>query len=258
MRAHGRVLAESVTPRQPKDRAGQVVRAECTAPCALPRRPGGNLDAVACHRVRRLKPCRISASTSARQYRGFLVSVRTSGSRLRRAQIATAADVTRNRYATCLRVINSSSECHVGYYHRRHYVHLSSSTDRLELASARSPVTVRLLSGRPGQLRKHDRHLPAGRCRRLGDLPPHPGHGTPGHAGIDTAGGDGSGSTRCHRDLTPARAARQPGRRPPGLNNWQDRAPGTPRANSDGTTPITLLPLKEAAALSRSFRVSVR
>lgn len=51
---------------------------------------------------------RNSASTSARRYRGLPASLRTSGSRPRRAQLATAAEVTRNKDATCLRVIRSS------------------------------------------------------------------------------------------------------------------------------------------------------
>jgi hypothetical protein len=67
------------------------------------------VDAVACHRVRRLRPRRIKASTSARRYRGLPASLRSSGNRPRRAQIATADDVTLNTYATCLRVIRSSS-----------------------------------------------------------------------------------------------------------------------------------------------------
>jgi hypothetical protein len=49
-----------------------------------------------------------SVSTSARRYRGFPASSRTSGSRPRRAHDATAAEVTRNNDATCLRVIRSS------------------------------------------------------------------------------------------------------------------------------------------------------
>jgi hypothetical protein len=52
---------------------------------------------------------RNSASTSTRRYRGRPTSSRTSGSRPRRAQVATAAEVTRNTAATCLRVISSSS-----------------------------------------------------------------------------------------------------------------------------------------------------
>jgi hypothetical protein len=61
------------------------------------------------HRVRRLRPVRsISASTSARRYRGLLASFLTSGSRPRRAQAATAAEVTPNSDATSLRVIRSS------------------------------------------------------------------------------------------------------------------------------------------------------
>jgi len=54
-------------------------------------------------------PLRNSASTSARRYRGLPVSLRTSGSCPRRAHDATDAEVTRNRTATCLRVIRSSS-----------------------------------------------------------------------------------------------------------------------------------------------------
>ena len=42
-------------------------------------------------------------------YRGFPASSRTSGSRPRRAHMATVDEVTRNMYATCLRVIRSSS-----------------------------------------------------------------------------------------------------------------------------------------------------
>ena len=108
-RAEELIAAEPVTPGQLEEQAGQVMRAERTAPCALPRRPAGNADAVACHRVRRLRPRRIKASTSARRYRGLPASLRSSGNRPRRAQIATADDVTLNRYATCLRVIRSSS-----------------------------------------------------------------------------------------------------------------------------------------------------
>jgi hypothetical protein len=50
----------------------------------------------------------ISASTSARRYLGLLASLRTSGSRPRRAQVATAAEVTPNSDATSLRVIRLS------------------------------------------------------------------------------------------------------------------------------------------------------
>ena len=60
------------------------------------------------HRGLRLTPLRIiSASTSVRRYRGLLASLRTSGSRPRRAQVATAAEVTKHD-ATSLRVIRSS------------------------------------------------------------------------------------------------------------------------------------------------------
>jgi len=45
----------------------------------------------------RWKPLWNSASTSARRYRGLPASLRTSGSRPRRAQAATAAEVTPNR-----------------------------------------------------------------------------------------------------------------------------------------------------------------
>ena len=55
---------------QPEARAGQVVRAEATAPHALPRRRG-NAEVAARHRVRRLRSRRSSATTSARRYRGF-------------------------------------------------------------------------------------------------------------------------------------------------------------------------------------------
>ena len=60
------------------------------------------------HRVRRFVPLRNSVSTSVRRYRGRPTSSRTSGSRPRRAHDATAAEVTRNNDATCLRVIRSS------------------------------------------------------------------------------------------------------------------------------------------------------
>jgi hypothetical protein len=60
------------------------------------------------HRTLCLTPLRNSASTSARRYRGLPASLRTSGSRPRRAQLATAAEVTPNKDATCLRVIRSS------------------------------------------------------------------------------------------------------------------------------------------------------
>jgi len=134
-------LAEPVTGRQPQAWAGQVVRADRTAPDAPPRRPltrpdqrdlitftrRGIISAVRGGRrghgddllpVTSLAPGRDgrrmpapwnSASTSARRYRGRPTSSRTSGSRPRRAQVATAAEVTRNTAATCLRVISSSS-----------------------------------------------------------------------------------------------------------------------------------------------------
>jgi hypothetical protein len=109
-------LAEPETRRQPQIRAGQIVRADRAAPDAPPLRQviraarrdlglfrGGG------HSGRRLTPLRIiSASTSARRYRGLLASLRTSGSRPRRAQDATAAEVTPNSDATSLRVIRSS------------------------------------------------------------------------------------------------------------------------------------------------------
>ncbi len=48
-------LLRQLVPLEPRGSrrigAGQVVRAECTAPCAPPCRPGGNRDAVACHRA---------------------------------------------------------------------------------------------------------------------------------------------------------------------------------------------------------------
>ncbi len=120
-------VAETVTRRQPQGRAGQVVRADRTAPWALPpqqltrparrdlrpfprgrgiRNPvrGGPPG----HRAPRRTPLRNSASTSARRYRGLPASLRTSGSRPRRAHDATAAEVTPNKDATCLRVIRSS------------------------------------------------------------------------------------------------------------------------------------------------------
>ena len=122
------VLTEPVTRRQPQARAGQVVRADRTAPYAVPRQqltspprrdlrpfPGrhGIRNPVRGRRPGHwarpcLTPLRNSASTSARRYRGFPASLRTSGSRPRRAQLATAAEVTRNKDATCLRVIRSS------------------------------------------------------------------------------------------------------------------------------------------------------
>ena len=122
-----RSVAETVARGQPQARAGQVVRADRAAPRALPaarlarpawpglrslprargmrnpvrpRRPG--------HRVRRFVPLRNSVSTSVRRYRGLPASSRTSGNRPRRAHDATAAEVTRNNDATCLRVIRSS------------------------------------------------------------------------------------------------------------------------------------------------------
>jgi hypothetical protein len=61
------------------------------------------------HRGLRMTPLRIiNVSTSARRYRGLLASLRTSGSRPRRAHVATAAEVTPNSDATSLRVIRSS------------------------------------------------------------------------------------------------------------------------------------------------------
>jgi hypothetical protein len=133
--AHGQAAAalrlgsvtETVTRRQPQTRAGQVVRADRTAPYALPPRqltrparrdlrpfPRGRgirnpvRSGPPGHRVLCLTPLRNSASTSARRYRGLPASLRTSGSRPRRAHFATAAEVTRNKDATCLRVIRSS------------------------------------------------------------------------------------------------------------------------------------------------------
>ena len=142
-------LAEPVAGRQPQAWAGQVVRADRAAPGAPPgRRPAypgrpltgrgrPNLIVLAQSRIigavrggrrghgddlrsvtflapgrygRRVPvPPRNSASTSARRYRGRPTSSRTSGRRPRRAQVATAAEVTRNTAATCLRVIKSSS-----------------------------------------------------------------------------------------------------------------------------------------------------
>ena len=118
---------ETVTQRQPQARAGQVVRADRTAPYAMPPRrltrptrrdlrtfPEGRgisnpvRGGLPGHRALQLTPLRNSASTSARRYRGRPASLRTSGSRPRRAQVATAAEVTPNRDATCLRVIRSS------------------------------------------------------------------------------------------------------------------------------------------------------
>jgi hypothetical protein len=143
--SNGSILrVETVTRRQPEARAGQVVRADRTTPRTQPRRQLGGLTRGDLRPVRGLRgignpvrdgwrghgdillpatslitgsgvPCfrppqlRNSASTSPRRYRGFPASVRTSGSRPRRAQVATAAEVTRNRNATCLRVIRSSS-----------------------------------------------------------------------------------------------------------------------------------------------------
>jgi hypothetical protein len=120
-------VTETVTRRQPQTRAGQVVRADRTAPYALPPRlltrparrnlrpfPRGRRirnpvrSGPPGHRVLCLTPLRNSASTSARRYRGLPASLRTSGSRPRRAHFATAAEVTRNKDATCLRVIRSS------------------------------------------------------------------------------------------------------------------------------------------------------
>jgi ubiquinone/menaquinone biosynthesis C-methylase UbiE len=74
--------------------------AAATGPEAILSLPG--------HRVPRRKPFRNSSSTSVRRYRGLPASLRTSGSRPRRAQIATAAEVTPNKDATCRRVIRSS------------------------------------------------------------------------------------------------------------------------------------------------------
>ena len=94
--------------RNPKalDRAGTPPQQTGTAPvtgsAAIPARLPG-------HRALPLKLLRNNASTSARRYRGRPASLRTSGSRPRRAQVATAAEVTRNKAATCLRVIRSSS-----------------------------------------------------------------------------------------------------------------------------------------------------
>ncbi|HJY94484.1 MAG TPA: hypothetical protein VJ371_05985 [Streptosporangiaceae bacterium] len=92
------------------------MRADRAAPNAaplrqviLPTRPHLGLFRRGGHSGLRLTPLRIiSASTSARRYRGLLASLRTSGSRPRRAQVATAAEVTPNSDATSLRVIRSS------------------------------------------------------------------------------------------------------------------------------------------------------
>jgi hypothetical protein len=92
------------------------VRADRAAPYAPPFRQlirptghGPGLFRRGGHSDLRLTPLRIiSASTSARRYRGLLASLRTSGSRPRRAQVATAAEVTPNIDATSLRVIRSS------------------------------------------------------------------------------------------------------------------------------------------------------
>ena len=120
-------VAETVTRRQPQGRAGQVVRTDRTAPYALPPRqlnrparrdlrsfsrgrrisnpvPGG----LPGHRVLCRTPLRNSSSTSACRYRGRPASLRTSGNRPRCAHFATAAEVTPNKDATCLRVIRSS------------------------------------------------------------------------------------------------------------------------------------------------------
>jgi hypothetical protein len=136
------VFAEPVARRQLQARAGQVVRANRAAPGAIPAKqfvgpvrrdlsllprgrgirnpvrggwPGHHDDRLPTTSPgpdRRAWPkARLvpnSASTSARRYRGRPASSRTSGSRPRRAQLATAADVTRNKDATCLRVIRSS------------------------------------------------------------------------------------------------------------------------------------------------------
>jgi len=138
----GTALAEPVTGRQPQARARQVVRADRAAPSAPPRRPltrpgrrplrgirrrgiigavrGGLrghgddlLPVTSSARDRGERRARAppwnSSSTSARRYRGRPTSSRTSGSRPRLAHVATAAEVTRNTAATCLRVIRSSS-----------------------------------------------------------------------------------------------------------------------------------------------------
>jgi hypothetical protein len=120
-------VAETVTRRKPQARAGEVVRADRAAPCALSpgqltrsRRRGLRLSSGKRgirnparhgrpgHHVLRFVRLRNSVSTSARRYRGLPASSRTSGSRPRRAHEATAAEVTRNNDATCLRVIRSS------------------------------------------------------------------------------------------------------------------------------------------------------
>jgi hypothetical protein len=92
------------------------VCADRTAPYAAPlrrivRAAGRDLRRFGSggHSGLRLTPLRIiSVSTSARRYLGLLASLRTSGSRPRRAQVATAAEVTPNSDATSLRVIRSS------------------------------------------------------------------------------------------------------------------------------------------------------
>ena len=91
--------------RRPQCRAGCFAAADGTAAVTgsgvIPARLPG-------HCALGLTPLRNSASTSARRYRGRPASLRTSGSRPRRAQLATAAEVTPNKDATCLRVIRSS------------------------------------------------------------------------------------------------------------------------------------------------------
>ena len=206
-------LAEPVTRRQPQAWAGQVVRADRTAPDAPPRRPltrAGRRNLIAFPRcgiisavqgglrghgddllpmtsvaparsTRRLSvPPRNSASTSVRRYRGRPTSSRTSGSRPRRAQVATAAEVTRNTAATCLRVISSSSmwppvsaaavkpvaagrgttaarPCRC----RCHHVHRSPLVSRNELARDSAGHLARLLPGaRPG----HETAPPSADC----------------------------------------------------------------------------------------------
>jgi hypothetical protein len=121
------------------------------------RHPGTGPGPVAGHRDLRLRPLRNSASTSARRYRGLPVSLRTSGRCPRRAHVATEAEVTRNRTATCLRVIRSSSM-------QLPVIASGSLVDRNQLIRGRR----RLPCAVPGKARAKGVEPPGAACIRNG------------------------------------------------------------------------------------------
>jgi hypothetical protein len=150
-------------------RHGRPVRPGGLGPGTIaPRRPG--------HRVLRLMPLRNRVSTSALRYLGLPSSLRTSGSRPRRAQVATAAEVTPNKNATsaaghqvlthAVAVLavedlgaagRGTSAVRPGR-RRRHHVHRGSLVDRKELIKGQR----RSSRGGPGQARYDTDVLGAG------------------------------------------------------------------------------------------------